>query len=239
MLLLQNKTVLVTGAARGLNAAIAKSLSQQGANVIIHYFKSRKEAEELSSSLNGRVMVLQADLTNEEEVKLMFQKIKEEFDGVDILINGVGNFFYESILNLSTEKFKDIMESNIYSIWHTTQQVLPYMVEKKWGRIINFGCAGAEFPKIRKNLTPYYLAKLGVIMLSKNFATELVKDNITINTISPGILESSIVKPKTPTNSCVRFEEVINVIIYLLSLQAEKITGVNIEISGGWTPGFE
>ncbi|HLC52070.1 MAG TPA: SDR family oxidoreductase [Candidatus Nanoarchaeia archaeon] len=227
--MLKDKVVLVTGAAKGVNAAIAKALSEKGAKVIIHYFKSENQARQLSSLLvNSRIA--QADVTKIEEVEKMFKEIGD----VDILINGVGNFPFEPITSLSQEKFNDVISSNLHSVFYTMKKAIPGMINKGFGRIINFGSAGAEHSVIRKNTTPYYIAKLGVIMLSKNFAAEL-GNGITVNCISPGVLETSYVKGKTNCRP-IKLSEIVDAVLYLIS--NPSINGANLEISNGWVPGF-
>ena len=227
--MLKDKVVLVTGAAKGVNAAIAKALSEKGAKVIIHYFKSENQARQLSSLLvNSRIA--QADVTKIEEVERMFKEIGD----VDILINGVGNFPFEPITSLSQEKFNDVISSNLHSVFYTMKKAIPGMINKGFGRIINFGSAGAEHSVIRKNTTPYYIAKLGVIMLSKNFAAEL-GNGITVNCISPGVLETSYVKGKTNCRP-IKLSEIVDAVLYLIS--NPSINGANLEISNGWVPGF-
>ena len=227
--MLKDKVVLVTGAAKGVNAAIATALSEKGAKVIIHYFKSENQARQLSSLLvNSRIA--QADVTKIEEVEKMFKEIGD----VDILINGVGNFPFEPITSLSQEKFNDVISSNLHSVFYTMKKAIPGMINKGFGRIINFGSAGAEHSVIRKNTTPYYIAKLGVIMLSKNFAAEL-GNGITVNCISPGVLETSYVKGKTNCRP-IKLSEIVDAVLYLIS--NPSINGANLEISNGWVPGF-
>lgn len=112
------------------------------------------------------------------------------------------------------------------------------MQKKKWGRIINFGCVGADNLTIREKTTPYYIAKSGVIMLTKVLAYEYAKYGITINSISPGILQTSVAKPKTPTGKFAEFEDIINAVNFLLKDDSSYINGANLEVAGGWRPGI-
>ena len=113
------------------------------------------------------------------------------------------------------------------------------MVKEKWGRIINFGCVAADAITVRKNTTPYYIAKTGVIMYTKVLAYQYALYQITVNSISPGILKTSIVKTKTPTNHLADFADISNAVNFLLKEESSYINGANLEISGGWRPGFE
>lgn len=237
---LRKKTALVTGAAKNLGRAIAIDLARQGATVFITYHNSRKEAEETLSQVKKFSMgfLIHTDVTNKNDVNTLFDTIKKESEGVDILINLVGNFIFEPMTTTSFEKFKDVIESNLYASFLCSQKALPIMKEKKWGRIINFGCVAADTLTVRKNTTPYYIAKTGVILLSKVLAFEYAKYGITINCISPGILQTSIATPQTPTGTCIQFEDIINAINFLLKDESHAMNGANIEVADGWRPGF-
>ena len=104
--------------------------------------------------------------------------------------------------------------------------------------IINIAAAGAGEMLVPSNTGPYYIAKTGVIMLTKLYARELAKYKIRVNAVSPGILQSSIVKGrKTPFGRCAKFSDVTRAILWLADSSNEYITGANVEVSGGWRPG--
>ena len=169
---LSGKIALVTGSATNLGHAIAVDLAQQKINVAIHYHKSKKEALRTLQEVNklSRGFAFQADLTDQQLVMQMFKSVKEKLGNIDILINLIGNFIYQPIDKTDFRKFRDVIESNLYSSFLCCQNALPEMKRKKWGRIINFGCVGAESLTVRKNTTPYYIAKTGVIMLTRVLA---------------------------------------------------------------------
>lgn len=247
---LKGKVALVTGASKNLGRAIAIDLAKQGAKVAIHYYTSEKEAKETLQEVKkySDGCIDQADVTNQNELILMFRNIRKYFGEIDILISLVGNFIFESITTTSFEKFRDVIESNLYSTFLCCQQVLPDMKKKKWGRIINFGCVGADIITIREKTTPYYIAKTGVIMLTKVLAYEYAKYGITVTSISPGILKTSIAKPlprgasakwgPTPSGKFAQFSDIINAVNFLLKEDSSYINGANIEVAGGWKPGF-
>lgn len=238
---LKNKIVLVTGSAKNLGRAIAVDLAKQGARVIIHYYHSKKEAEETLTEVKkySDGIVVPADVTNQKEVDTMIQTIKKQFGSIDILVNLVGNFIFEPMTTTSFAQFKDVIETNLYTTFLCSHAVLPHMKKKRWGRIINFGCVGAESITIREKTTPYYIAKTGVIMLTKILASTYAPYGITINSISPGILTTSIAKPPTPTGRFAEFEDMIHAINFLLTAESQYINGANIEVAGGWRPGLK
>lgn len=239
--MIKGKTALVTGSAKNLGRSIAIDLAKQGTKVAIHYHKSEKEAQntlqEVKKYSNG--IIVRGDVTNPKDISSMVQTIELKLGSIDFLVNLVGNFIFEPITTTTFEKFKDVIESNLYSAFLCCKQVLPNMVKKNWGRIINFGCAGAQSLTIREKTTPYYIAKTGVIMLTKVLAAEYAKYGITINSISPGILETSIAKPPTPSSKFAQFKDIINVINFLLKEESSYINGANIEVAGAWWPGYK
>lgn len=237
---LKGKVALITGSAKNLGRALAIDLSQKGAKIAINYYSSEDDAKQTLKEINkySKGILIKADVTQKEDVKSMFQNIETKLGSVDILINLVGNFIYEPITSTSFEKFKEVIESNLYSTYLCTQYALPFMQKKRWGRIINFGCVGAESLTIREKTTPYYIAKTGVIMLTKVMAYEYAKYGITINSISPGILKTSVAKPFTPIGRFAKFSDIINTVDFLIKEESSYINGANIEVSGGLRLGF-
>lgn len=238
--MLNNKVALITGSAKNLGKSIAIDLAKQSAKVIIHCQNSEKEARQTLKEIKkySEGIMVKADLTDENQVFNLFQTVKKELGTVDILVNTIGNFIFEPITTTAFTKFKDVIESNLYSAFLCCQEALPTMQNKKWGRIINFGCVGADNLTIREKTTPYYIAKSGVIMLTKVLAYEYAKYGITVNSISPGILQTSIAKPKTPTGKLAEFPDVINAVNFLLKDDSSYVNGANLEVAGGWRPGY-
>lgn len=237
---LKGKTALVTGAAKNLGRSIAIHLATKGAKVAVHYHTNKVEAEKTLSEVNrysGGISV-NGDVTDSDQVNTLFDTVEKKLGTVEILINLVGNFIYEPISLTSLNMFRDVIESNVYSSFLCGKRALPGMVTRNWGRIINFGCAGAESITIREHTTPYYIAKTGVIMLTKILAADYAKCGITVNTISPGILKTSIVKLPTPSGRTANFEDILNAIDFLVKDESNYINGANIEVSGGWRPGI-
>ena len=235
------KTALVTGSSKNLGRAIALDLASQGVKVAVHYLTSEKDARQTLKLIKKKSdgIIVRADITNPNQTSSMIRTIELQLGTIDILINLVGNFIFQPINTTDFTRFRDVIESNLYSTFLCCQKVLPGMKKNKWGRIINFGCVAAESLTIRKNTTPYYIAKTGVIMFTKILAYEYAKYNITINSISPGILKTSIVKTKTPANRLADFSDITNAINFLLKEESNYINGANIEVAGAWRPGIE
>ncbi len=233
-------TALITGGAKHLGAAIAIGLAKQGINVAVHCHTSKNDAQKTVQEVKkySRGCAVTGDVSRPDDVHTMFGQTEKAFGPVDILVNVVGNFLYEPITGTTFETFRDVIESNLYGTFLCCRRALPAMQKRGWGRIINFGCIAADSLTIRKNTTPYYIAKTGVIMLTKVLAHEYSKDGITVNSVSPGILETSVAKPPTPSGKYAQFSDIINTIQFFLKEESHYVNGANIEVAGGWRPGF-
>ncbi len=229
------KTIFITGSVKGLGKEIAKHFAGKNYNVVIHYNKSKDLAEKFYSELkkiNDNILLVHGDVTNQENVRDIFNIITSKFGKLDILINHVVNFVYKNLNDTDFNDFKNVIESNLYSVFLCSKEVLRIM--NKNGSIINIGCASCERVLITKHTTPYYIAKNGVYTLTKLMAKELP---IRVNMVSPGILGNSVIDIGSKKETC-NYEDVINAIEFLLSDKALNINGTNIEVSKGWCPGL-
>lgn len=224
------KTALITGAAKGLGAQLSRSLAQEGYSVILHYHTSKSEVEKLADEI-GAQQIVQADLTNLSQVKQMFETI----DPIDVLINNVGDFIYQPLLETKEEDFDYCIQNNLNSAWYCMKQALDKMKEKKWGRIINFGCTNCDQLSIRPCTTPYYIAKSGLLMVSRELARELTNTGVTINMVSPGVLPTGH-SADNPDVVTVPFDAIVRAVLFLISDNSSHINGANLEVSGGWRP---
>jgi len=237
---LNNKVILITGAAKNLGRALALSLAKEGAAVAAHYNESKKEAEVLREELrrhNEKSDIFRADLRNEKETRAMITAVEKQYGRVDVLINNVGNFIYKPFDEVEYDEFKDVIETNLYASFLCTKLVIDGMKEREEGSIINLGCAGADRLTVRELTTPYYIAKTGVILLTKIFARTYATHGVRINSISPGVLESSVAEPLSiPAGRRASFDDIVNAVLFLLSPASSYINGANIEVAGGWVP---
>lgn len=237
---LKGKIALITGSNRGLGGAVALEMAKHGSIIILNYRKNKTEAEKVLAEVkkySPKSILIKADVTNENQVETMFSDILKKFHRIDILMNNVGNFCFCKFSELSNADFKDVIESNIYGTLFCSRAALEIMRKQKSGNIINVGCASCDRITIREKTTPYYLAKTGIYMLTKVMAMEEATNNIRINMISPGILETSITKEKVPAGRDATFQDIINVILFLLDEKSSYLNGANIEVAGGWVPG--
>lgn len=233
----QQPIALVTGAAKGLGAAIAVHLAQQGYTVVVHYRSSEKDAERTLSAVStysSDSTMIPADVANATDIQKMVRVIAHRYGRLDVVVHTVGTFLYRKLADTRVEDWQDVMRTNLQSSFILSQAVMPIMQKQQYGRVIFFGCAGADRMVTHLHTTPYYIAKTGVVMLTKQLASEQAAHGITVNCISPGILESSVADAPTPTGRRIPFAPVLHTISLLLQEENQYINGANIEIADGW-----
>ena len=214
------KTALITGATGVLGGAIAIALAKNGCQVILNYRTDKEAAEKLSKALPG-TRIIQADAANDKEAAALLKAAGP----VDILINTVGNFIYQPLRKISNKDFADCVANNLFSAWYCINSALPAMRKKRFGRIINFGSAGADQLTARPLTAPYYIAKSGLLILTKSLA---------VNMISPGILPTSVARPTGAP--VVSLDDIVRAVLFLINDVAGAVNGANLDITAGWRP---
>lgn len=232
-------SALVTGSAQGIGKALVLALAEHGYDVAVHYRSSQTEASEVAkeaANYDVKSVTLQADVTVASEAARLVERAHRQLGGLDVLINNVGNYHYGKLAELDNETWHEMFDSNLHSTFYTCQQVVPLMREAGGGRIINIGYTGAELLKARPAVAPYSIAKTGVILYSKALAKSEAKHKITVNVISPGVMDNSITKPKDelPMGRTGKLSELAAAALYLLSPEAAYVTGIHLEVAGGW-----
>ncbi len=231
--------VFITGAAKGLGRAMALFFAAQGAIVVAHYHASEREAKTLERLLqkkNRKSMVVAANLRDHDATRRVMQDIHKRYGRIDVLIHNVGSFVHKPLSDTSVEEFSDVIETNLTAAFHLASLVLPSMRKRKKGNIITIGCAGADRMTLRPLTTPYFIAKTGVLMLTKSLAAAVADDGVRINAISPGVLPTGILpKDYTPRRKTTE-HDILNAMEFLLSPRSSYVNGANIEVSGGWIP---
>lgn len=231
---------LVTGAARGIGRAIALELARSGCHVAVHYRSSVDDAETTAAEIRTHGVLAEtfaADITQAEETTALVERVHEALGGPDILVNNVGNYHQGPLEALEPETWHAMFDANLHCTFYLCRAALPQMQRRGWGRIVNLGYAGAENLKARPSIVPYAIAKTGVILYSKALAATYAKDGITVNVVSPGIIENSVSKPERSSLPMGRYgtlEELAGAVRYLVSEDAAYVSGVTLEVAGGW-----
>ncbi|NBQ55901.1 MAG: SDR family NAD(P)-dependent oxidoreductase [Verrucomicrobia bacterium] len=230
---------LITGASQGLGAFLARELVLDGFQILIHYRRNQTKAVRLVTQIRseGRIVdAIQADLAKSNEVERMIVKIKKKYGRLDLLINNAGTYRPTPLLRTSSADWQSGLDGTATATFHMIQASLP-LFPQTGGRIINLGDSACERLSARKIAPGYHLGKIGVLLLTRSFAPELIRRMITVNCISPGYLENSIQMPKPsslPGGRPVSFSEVLAAVRYLISPEASQVTGTNLILSGGW-----
>ena len=189
------KVAMVTGASRGIGREIAKSLAKQNVKVIANYNNSEEKAIELKKELEAGGIVIdivKADVSKREEIKHLVQYAMENYGKIDILINNAGISEYKLFTDETDEDWNKIINTNLYSAFAVSQEVIPNMIKNKNGCIINissvWGMVGASMEVL------YSVSKAGIDGLTKALAKELGPSNIRVNAIAPGIVDTDMCK---------------------------------------------
>jgi 3-oxoacyl-[acyl-carrier protein] reductase len=243
--MLKGKIVLITGAGRGIGKATATLCAENGAQVIINYFKSEKDAIELGETLSRKGLkttLIQGDISSEEDIKKIFLLIKNEFGRIDVIINNAGVALSNPIMFVTNEEFERSIAVNCKGIFLCTKYFVKMMMKQKSGKIINissvFGIHGSPGQVI------YSGSKAFVIGFTKAAAKELGRYGITVNAVAPGFIETDLIKNMSKemteknlrNNSLGRIgtpEDVAKVVLFLSSDLSNYITGQVIRVDGG------
>ena len=239
------KTVVITGAAKGIGLGIAELLIKEGYNVIINYNKSEKKAKEIEEILlkqnYNNFRIYKADITSRDQIKNLFDFTIKEFKSIDVLINNAGIDQIKQFIDITDRDWNNIINTNLNSIFYTCQEVLKYMLSKKKGLIINissiWGITGGSCE------VHYSVSKAGVDGLTKSLAKELGPSNIRVNSIAPGMINTDMnknlvdeeVKDIINNIPLERIGEVIDIAKCVKWLIEDNYTtGQVIQINGGW-----
>jgi 3-oxoacyl-[acyl-carrier protein] reductase len=235
---LRGRVALVTGASRGIGAAIAMELSRAGAAVAVNYRQRADEAAKLIQALKGaggRAIPAPADVSQAAEVAKLVEQVASELGPVDILINNAGIAITRGVDDLTEADFDHTIAVNLKSAFLCMQAVLPAMRERKWGRIVNISSGAARGAG---SIGPHYNAsKAGMEGLTRGYAARLVKDGITVNAVAPSLIETDMMKGKPnlasriPLGRLGRPEEVAIAVMMLIG--NPYMTGQTVAMSGG------
>lgn len=236
------KTVLITGGSRGIGKAMVYAFARAGYNVLLNFNKSEGLANEIASEFSN-VKIYGADVGNQENVIHMIEYAKEHFGGIDILINNAGVSCSGLFQDLQTNEWEKLMNVNLTGVYNCSKAVLPEMIAKKQGKIINissvWGMVGAS------NEVAYSASKAGVIGLTKALAKEVGPSNIQVNCIAPGIImtdmvsdysmdELNAITDEIPLGRIGSTSDVADLALFLASDSANYITGQIFSPNGGW-----
>jgi len=240
------KTVVITGASRGIGSECARLFAEKGYNVVINYNNSEDKAKALCDELVSQgfsAVTIKADVSVSARAKELIDKAVELFGSIDVLINNAGIGEQRLITDVTDEIWERMIGVNLNGVFYCTRQALTHMINKKSGRIINvssiWGICGASCE------VHYSAAKAGVIGFTKALAKEVGPSGITVNCIAPGVIETEMNKAlsaddlaalceETPVGRLGTVTDIANVALFLAEDTGSFITGQVISPNGGF-----
>ncbi|MFZ9034542.1 MAG: 3-oxoacyl-ACP reductase FabG [Francisellaceae bacterium] len=239
----ENKTVLVTGASRGIGLEIAKCFIKQGATVI-GTATSDHGADDIRKLLDsdGKGFGVKLDVTSNEDIATLFNWMKAHTGLPDILINNAGINRDNLMLRMSESDWLDVIHTNLDAAFKLSKECLRSMMKKRWGRIINIGSVvGSAGNPGQAN---YCASKAGIIGFSKSLAQEVASRNITVNVIAPGFIKTDMTEKMTeeqkqailsriPSQNLGEASDIASAALYLASEGARYVTGHTLQVNGG------
>jgi len=258
--MLKDKGAVITGSTSGIGRGIAETLAAQGANIMLNGFGDAAEIAKLRQRLADghqvKVSYSGADISKPAEVQALIEQATKDLGRVDILVNNAGIQYTAPVQEFPVERWDAIIAINLSGVFHAIRAVLPQMLSRNWGRIINISSAHGLVASVNKSA--YVAAKHGVLGLTKTVALETARTGVTCNAICPGWVLTPLVQKqindlaqqqqlspetaraqllgeKQPSLQFVTPEQIGALVVFLCSEAAVQIRGASVPIDGGWT----
>lgn len=239
-----DQVALVTGASRGIGQRIAERFSRAGAAVIladVAEAEVEKAAEELREA-GATALGVPMDVSSQESIKQALTRISQDFEKIDILVNNAGITRDKLMLRMSEDDWNRVIEINLTGVFQVTRQVLPLMVRKRYGRIINVASVVGQMGNAGQ--ANYVASKAGVIGFTKSVAQEVASRGITANAVAPGFIDTAMTASLSeetrqnllsavPLGRMGTVEDIAAGVLFLASREAGYITGHVLNINGG------
>tara|TARA_B100001996_G_C18620747_1_gene577622 strand:- start:63 stop:812 length:750 start_codon:yes stop_codon:yes gene_type:complete len=242
----KTKNALITGASKGIGKAIAIELASQGINISINYNNSKMEAVELQDQLNNdfnvEACVIKGDVSNKEDCYNLVETTIAKFGSIDILVNNAGIIDDSLMIRMQDDAWEKVIRTNLNSIFYCTKPAIKSMLKNKWGRILNIGSVVG----IRGNIgqVNYSSSKAGMMGFTKSLAKEVATRNITVNTITPGYINTEtvdVLKQEQkdnimkwiPQGHFGEVEDIAHLAGFICSEKSSYMTGQIISVDGG------
>lgn len=238
------KNIIVTGASRGIGKCLVENLAKDGNNVLLNYNKSKKQALAIQNSLKEQgisIEIYKADVSKKEEVNGMIEYALNKWGYVDVLINNAGIAKLNLFQNVTDEEWDEVINTNLKSAFYATQLIIPSMINRKNGLIINISSIWGQVGASCETL--YSISKAGIDAMTKSLAKELGPSNIRVNSIAPGVIDTDMnsvldkhikeeIKADTPLGKIGNPIDIYKCVKWLI--EDEFTTGQVISVNGGY-----
>jgi len=242
---MNERVALITGGAKGIGRGVALDLAAQQWKVAFCYRTSESEAQKTTLAIaerGGQALAIRCDVSDPTAAKDLISQIEQRWGRIDVLINGAGPYHRVNLFEETVEGWNEMFDGNLHPIFYLAKAVAPGMKARKSGRIINFSMANADQMISQPDVTAHYIAKAGVLILTRTLAKLLAPHGITVNAVSPGFIDSGSAPPeelagmtkRIPAGYIGTIDDTIAAVRYLLSEDARYVNGANIQISGAW-----
>jgi len=236
---------VITGGARGIGRAVAIELAAQQWRVAICYRVSEKDAADTAREIaarGGEPLTVRCDVSDPVAAHNLIRQVEQSWGRIDALINCAGPYHRLNLMDETPEGWNEMFDHNLHPVFYLARAAAPGMKDRHYGRIVNFSMANADQMIAQPEVTAHYIAKAGVLILTKTLAKMLAPHGITVNAISPGFIDSGSAPPgelagmakKIPAGYVGEVKDTVAAVRFLLSEEARYVTGTNIHVSGGW-----
>ncbi|MDO8334024.1 MAG: SDR family oxidoreductase [Nitrosomonas sp.] len=241
---LHGKVAIVTGSSRGIGSEIALTLANAGAQVVINYATNKAAADKVCAAISdagGECRVVQADVSNPDDVRKMFATTSEHFNRIDILINNAGILLFKEIADIQDDEFNHIVDVNFKSVFYTLREAATRLADH--GRVVNISSTVTRL--MLPKYGAYAATKAATEQLTRIFARELGKRGITANTVSPGPVNTELFRAGKTAADIERMaamaalgrigevDDIAQIVLFLVSDEARWVTGQDIGANGG------
>lgn len=240
-----DRVAVITGGARGIGRGLALELAAQGWSIAFTYRTSEQAARETAAAIEAygvNAQPLRCDVSEAAAGRKMVEQVEHTWGRIDALVHCAGPYHRVNLMEETPAGWTSMFDNNLHPVFYLTEAVAPGMKARRYGRIITFSMANADQMIAQPDVTAHYIAKAGVLILTRTWAKILAPFGITVNAISPGFIDSGsapaeelagMIK-RIPAGYVGEVRDTVAAAQFLLSEEARYVTGTNIHVSGGW-----